>query len=224
MDQTFTSRALDESPITTATLLDALPPWQRREISRDHFGSCPRCENSRRLEIEDPPLYPVVNVDTFSYAVCPEHRTRWCLGYLQLGEPPYRYEAPDSERRLPNPQWLDADRLARATAAALLAWEDVTAEVAKQAFDPLGSSLTEAQLAGFTPYGATVPYAQMLGAFGLAARAVGVIGWLDADFMCYCDRDAATGQLVKITYGDDWRNPSRELVPDTVTPPVTRNP
>jgi hypothetical protein len=43
----------------------------------------------------------------------------------------------------------------------------------------------------------TVPDADMLGDFGLEARARGLIDFLDADFMCFVGRDKETGKLVK---------------------------
>ena len=72
------------------------------------FGKCPHPECMAPEDPMKPVYYRVLKVDSYLFAVCEVHKVRWCVGYY----------ADDSGRNCE-------------TAQALLAYRDVTDEVAE---------------------------------------------------------------------------------------------
>jgi hypothetical protein len=183
--------------LNTANLLESLPRWNQKRLSREIFGECPRCPEPED-PLKDRGEYRVVHIDSYSFAVCKTHKVRWCLGYVQLGERPTVYL--NNDERVPNPRWPEADRATRRNAGLLLLYEDVTLEVAKEkSFGPLRyreETISPEKLYELRNFLDTVPDADLLGDLGLEARATGLINYLDADFMCFVKRDES-GRLVR---------------------------
>jgi hypothetical protein len=162
-------------PQTLSELFDYLSRgWRREHFIRDTFGACPDCKMPDTIREGWKYNYRVLTVDSFSWAVCDDCKTRWFIGYLQLGPSYLDAEAP---RLALNPEYLATNEKTREIARFLLTYRDVTDEV--EAF------------CARTMRGEAYRLED-----GLEARAEGIIRYLECDSMCFFKRDA-DGHLVE---------------------------
>lgn len=184
--------------LTTRNLLKYVSDWQQARLSEKLFGACPRCCTPDVPRITQPERpFPVVEVDSFTFAICEEHKVRWVIDA--------------------SPDCLPTNIDGRENARRLLGYEDVTWEVLRAKYDNLvelgdgkGGKLS-VRFDDFYP----IPDADLLKDFGLEARAKSVIDHLGSDFCCFIERDKETGKLVKIHHKEneagDWTE-EREIV------------